>query len=76
MGRTPALKAAQKKYRESRKRIEVMTGIEEYGAIQAAAAAAGMSANAYILQAVREKMSRDGAANEKAGAPDESEAPA
>lgn len=76
MGRTPALKAAQKKYRESRKRIEVMTGIEEYGAIQAAAAAAGMSANAYILQAVREKMSRDGAADEKAEAPDESEAPA
>lgn len=76
MGRTPALKAAQKKYRESRKRIEVMTGIEEYGAIQAAAAAAGMSANAYILQAVREKMSREGAADEKAEAPDKSEAPA
>ncbi len=36
--------------------------------IHAAAKAAGMSANAYILQAVREKMSRDGA--KKSGDPD------
>lgn len=57
-------------------RIGLMAPKGEGDEIKAAAAAAGMSVNAYILQAVREKMSRDGAANEKAEAPDESEAPA
>lgn len=55
--------------REKYDRIGLMAPKGESGEIKAAAAAAGMSANAYILQAVREKMSRDGAAGEKSGSP-------
>lgn len=59
MGRTPALKAAQKKYRDSRKRVEILTETAEHSAIQKAADAVGMSITSYFLTAVREKMERD-----------------
>lgn len=53
--------------RENYDRIGLMAPKGIGGEIKAAASAAGMSANAYILQAVREKMSRDAAAGEGGG---------
>lgn len=47
-----------KRNRENYDRIGVMAPKGEGDTIKAAAAAAGMSTNAYILEAVREKMTR------------------
>lgn len=64
--RKAAVKWEEKSY--DRMSIGMLRGSDvDKSAIHAAAAAAGMSANAYILQAVREKMSRD--AGEKSGSP-------
>lgn len=60
---TEAQRKASVKWEEKhydRMSIGMLRGSDvDKAAIQAAAAAAGMSANAYILQAVREKMERD-----------------
>lgn len=77
MSITEAQKRAVYKYKaENIKRVPLDVQKDEYAALKAAADSAGIGVNAYIKEAIREKMSRDGAANEKAGTPDESEAPA
>lgn len=64
------------KWNRSRDSITIRPPEEIGEKIRAAAADCGESVTAYILDAVREKMSRDGAADKKAEAPDKSEAPA
>ncbi len=56
MGRTPALKAAQEKYRKSRERIELVLAGELKEAFQAAAAKQGLSVATYIIEAARNRM--------------------
>lgn len=48
------------KYNATCDRIVIQPKKDDGAAIRAAAAAAGMSLQGYILQAIREKMERDG----------------
>lgn len=54
-----ANKDAVKKYQEKCDAIMLRPPKEEGAAIRAAAAAAGLSVQAYILQAIREQMQKD-----------------
>lgn len=56
---TAAEKQAVKKYQQSRDNIMIRPTKEEGAEIRTAAANAGESVQAYILQAVRERMVRD-----------------
>lgn len=57
--RSMANKDAVKKYQEAHDFIKLRPTSEEGAAIRAAAAAAGMSAQGYILKAVREQMKKE-----------------
>ena len=63
MAVSEAHKRASNKWNSSRDNIMVRPPKEVGETIRAAAAAAGKSVQAYILQAVQEKMEREGAAN-------------
>lgn len=56
MGRTPALKAAQERYRKKRERIEIVLPVELKDAFQAAAAKQGKSVTTYIIEATQRRM--------------------
>ena len=57
--RSQALKKAQQKYMEKFSVARVRMDKERYEAVQAAAASQGQSVNAYINQAVSERMERE-----------------
>lgn len=59
--KTEAQQKAQQKYMERFAVARVRLEKDHYERIKAAAKAHGMSANAYIVEAVNEKMERDGA---------------
>ena len=62
MGRTPALKSAQKKYVENTiARIEITVPKEQKPVIVAHAAAHGESVNGFVGRAIMEAMERDSA---------------
>lgn len=52
--------ACNARYDKTQDRIALRLGKEDGAAVRAAAAAAGQSVNAYIVQAIRERMERDG----------------
>lgn len=58
-GYTPVRAAANKRYLDKQSWIKIRTDDAGKNAIQAAAQAAGQSSNAYILQAIRERMERE-----------------
>lgn len=58
-GYTPVRAAANKRYLDKQAWIKIRTDEDNKDAIQAAAQVAGQSANAYILQAIAERMERD-----------------
>lgn len=60
MAVSEAHKRASNKWNSSRDNIMIRPNIEEGAAIRAAAAAAGISVQAYILRAVRAWMEREG----------------
>lgn len=57
---TEAEKRAVKKYQATRDNIMIRISKEDGAAVRQAAAAAGLSVQGYILQAVRERMEREG----------------
>ena len=59
MGRTEALKRAQKNYIEQFRRIEIRVTKEDGERIDAAAALARKSVNQYIQDAIAAQMERD-----------------
>ena len=59
MATTDAERRAVKKYQETRDAIMLRPPIEDGKNIRQAAADAGQSVQAYILQAIRERMARD-----------------
>lgn len=58
---TDAKRAGNARHIEKLDRIELRPYKEDGAEIRAAAAAAGQSLQGYILQAIRERMERDGA---------------
>lgn len=58
-GYTPAMARAREKYRATRARIDIVTTEDIRDAIQTAAKTAGQSVNAYVVQAVQERIERD-----------------
>lgn len=56
---TEAEKLAVKKYQSGRDAIMLRPSKDDGAAIRAAAAAAGQSTQAYVLQAVRDRMQRE-----------------
>lgn len=66
---TEAQKRASTNYNRKQDNIMIRPSKEEGTAIRAAAAAAGMSVQAYVLQAVRAWMEREGASAVPAGCP-------
>lgn len=59
---TPQKKAYDRKYREENlKRVPLDVKKSQYDDLKAAADSSGMTVNAYIKAAIREKMSRDAA---------------
>lgn len=63
-GYTPAQGKAHANYISKHARIEIRTDTGTREAIQTRAEAAGQSVNVYILQAVRERMKREGGEQE------------
>ena len=61
MATTDAERKAVKKYQEGRDAIMLRPSKEDGEIIRKAAAAAGQSVQAYILQAIRERMEREAA---------------
>ena len=59
IGLSEAKKAADRRYTQKLDQIMIRPYKEEGVAIRAAAAAAGMSVQAYVLDAVRKRMQRD-----------------
>lgn len=60
MGRTEALKRAQKNYIEKFKRMEIRVEIKDYEKIKSAAARVNKSVNQYIQDAIAAQMEKDG----------------
>lgn len=58
---TDAKRAGNARHQETLDRIVIQPHKEDGAEIRAAAAAAGQSLQKYILQAIRERMERDGA---------------
>lgn len=59
-----AAREAAYRYKAAKiKRVPLDMQIDDYDALKAAASCAGQAVNAYIKQAVRERMERDRAAN-------------
>ena len=57
---TDAQKRAVRKYQQGQDNIMIRPSKDKGGAIRAAAAAAGQSVQAYVIQACFERMQRDG----------------
>lgn len=68
MTQTAKKKAYDRIYRKDNiKRVPLDMQNKDYDALKAAADSAGVGVNAYIKAAIREKMSRDAAADEGGG---------
>lgn len=58
-GYTAVRAAANKRYLDKQAWIKIRTDDRHKGAIQASAEAAGQSVNAYVIQAIQERMERE-----------------